>query len=568
MDTQRLILFAAFMLVSMSLWQSWQMQINPPVDNGSSITQDLNSQTPGLEKGIADNIAGTTLKDDLPSVPQKISSDNTKSDSTPSVNAKISSGKRINVTTDVFDIEIDTIGGDIRRAALLNYPIDVNNNPDPVVLMNDKSGLFFVSQTGLLSSTEKELYAPDHNVSYQVDKFDYQLGEQEELEVPLSWTSDDGLFTLKKTYTFYPGKYSIKVKHEVINNSAADWQGHLYRQLQRTSLEQKNMFIHTYTGAMISKEVDGFEKIDFSDMMELNLSRANTGGWISMIEHYFLGAWIPPQNSKENYYTRVTDRNSNDPHYIVGTISAEQTIAANTKGEFEDLLYIGPKLQLQIKDLAPGLDNTVDYGFLSVIAHPIYWLLDKIQGVVNNWGWSIIFLTIIIKAIFYKLSETSYKSMAHMRKVSPRLKAIQEQHKDNASEKNKAMMELYKKEKINPLGGCLPIVVQIPVFISLYWVLLESVEMRQADFMLWLNNLSAPDPYYVLPLIMGVSMFVQQKLNPAPMDPVQAKVMMMLPIIFTVFFAFFPSGLVLYWVVNNLLSITQQWYITKKIENE
>jgi len=385
--------------------------------------------------------------------------------------------------------------------------------------------------------------------------------------VPLKWVSDDGLFTVIKTYTFFRGQYNIKVEHELINNSDKLWQGHLYRQLQRTSLEQSNMFIQTYTGAMISKEVDGFEKIDFSDMMEENLSQSNTGGWISMIQHYFLSAWIPAQTSQESYYTRVSDRNSANPRYIVGTISAQQSITSKSSIQIEDALYIGPKLQLVIKDLAPGLDNTVDYGFLSVIAHPIYWLLDQIQSVVNNWGWSIIFLTIIIKAIFYKLSETSYKSMAHMRKVSPRLKQIQEQHKDNPTEKNKAMMDLYKKEKINPLGGCLPIVVQIPVFISLYWVLLESVEMRQADFILWLNNLSAPDPYYVLPLIMGVSMFVQQRLNPAPMDPVQAKVMMMLPFIFTVFFAFFPSGLVLYWVVNNLLSISQQWYITRKIEN-
>ena len=556
MDTQRLILFAAFMLVSMSLWQSWQIQVNPHPVVVNTTNSNVNTDTPVM----ADN---SQPKSDLPSVPANSSIES----STPIVSKTMSSGKRISVKTNVFDIEIDSVGGDIRRVALLDYPVDVNTDPSPVVLMNDKSGLFYISQTGLLASSKENNYAPDHNVHYQFDQLSYDIADKSELNVPLRWVSEDGLFTLIKTYTFQSDSYAIKVKHELINNSDLVWQGHLYRQLQRTSVEQASMFLQTYTGAMISKEVDGFEKIDFPEMIDENLSRSNTGGWISMIQHYFLSAWIPPQNSKETYYTRVSDRNSADPHYIVGTISAAQSIAAKSKAEFEDSLYIGPKLQLQIKDLAPGLDNTVDYGFLSVIAHPIYWLLDQIQKVVNNWGWSIIFLTIIIKAFFYKLSETSYKSMAHMRKVTPKLKQIQEQHKENPTEKNKAMMELYKKEKINPLGGCLPIVVQIPVFISLYWVLLESVEMRQADFMLWLNNLSAPDPYYVLPLIMGASMLVQQRLNPAPMDPVQAKVMMMLPIIFTVFFAFFPSGLVLYWVVNNLLSISQQWYITKKIEN-
>ncbi|MCU7938763.1 MAG: membrane protein insertase YidC [gamma proteobacterium symbiont of Bathyaustriella thionipta] len=557
MDTQRLILFAAFMLLSMSLWQTWQIQVNPP----PTISNDVTAANTGSA-----NQTALPTKDDIPAVPVSTQQTQGAVSSAPSIGQKLNSGQRVSVKTDVFDIEIDTIGGDIRRVALLQYPNDVNEDPSPVILMNDKSGLFFISQTGLLSSSN-DSYAPDHNINYQISKLSYEMGEQSELKVPLNWTSDDGKFTLTKIYTFTPGNYEIAVEHQITNNSENPWNGHLYRQLQRTSVAQQSMFLHTYTGAMISKEVDGFEKIDFPEMLEGNLSRPNTGGWVAMIQHHFMGVWVPPQNSAENYYTRVTEKNTADPHYIVGTISPAQQVNTTETIVLKDSLFIGPKLQNQIKKIAPGIDSTVDYGFLSVIAHPIYWLLEKIQSVVNNWGWSIIFLTIIIKAIFYKLSAVSYKSMAHMRKVTPRLKALQEQFKDDSAGKNKAMMELYKKEKINPLGGCLPILVQIPVFIALYWVLLESVEMRQADFMLWLNNLSAPDPYYVLPLIMGVSMFVQQKLNPAPMDPVQAKVMMMLPIIFTVFFAFFPSGLVLYWVVNNLLSIAQQWYITRSIEN-
>jgi YidC/Oxa1 family membrane protein insertase len=557
MDTQRIILFAAFILVSMSLWQAWELQVNPPVEKPVT-AQTGTTVTPGQQQSHKPSVPS----EDTPSLPV---SDTTES-VIPAAAKTINSQQRIRVKTDVYNIEIDTLGGDIRRVALLDYPVDVNEDPSPVVLMNDKSGLFYISQTGLLSSSNAA-YAPDHNVVYQADQSEYNLNDAESLVIPLIWVSPDGQFRLIKTYTFYPGRYDIKVEHTITNNSDTVWKGHLYRQLQRTNLEQESMFIYTYTGAMISKDGDGFEKIDFPEMMESDFSRKNKGGWVSMLQHYFMSAWIPPQNSNENYYSRVTNKNSLDPHYIIGTVSSSQLVEPQNSLTLTDTLFIGPKLQSQINDLTPGLDNTVDYGFLSIIAHPIYWLLDAIHTLVNNWGWSIIFLTIIIKLLFYKLSETSYKSMAHMRKVAPRLKQIQEQHKDNPTEKNKAMMDLYKREKINPLGGCLPILVQIPVFIALYWVLLESVEMRQGDFMLWWNNLSAPDPYFVLPLIMGASMFVQQKLNPAPLDPVQAKVMMMLPIIFTVFFAFFPSGLVLYWVVNNLLSIAQQWYITKKIEN-
>jgi len=559
MDIQRLILLAAFMLVSMSLWQSWQIQVNPPPMPSVVTTQPVNSDVADI----------SPKSDDIPSAPLQTQME--RSASTPPQLVDVSivkTGQRVHVKTDVFELEIDTIGADIRRVALLNYPVDVNEDTSPVILMNDKTGLFFVSQTGLLTKIA-DSYAPDHNVLYIAEKFDYELASNSELKVPLTWTSEDGKFSVTKTYVFKPGSYAINVEHTITNNSGTIWQGHLYRQLQRTNLvdPSKSQFIHTYTGAMVSKDIDGFSKISFDDMMENNFSQANKGGWISMIQHYFMGAWIPPENELENYYSRVTDKNTTDPHYIIGTISSDKSIADKTTYTFSDQLFIGPKLPEQLNELAIGLDSTVDYGFLSVIAHPIHWLLDKIQRVIGNWGWSIIILTLIIKLLFFKLSATSYRSMAHMRKVAPRLKAIQEQHKDNSQEKNKAMMELYKKEKINPLGGCLPIVVQIPVFIALYWVLLESVELRQADFMFWLNNLSAPDPYFVLPLVMGITMFIQQKLNPAPMDPVQAKVMMMLPFIFTVFFAFFPSGLVLYWVTNNILSIAQQWYITRQIED-
>jgi YidC/Oxa1 family membrane protein insertase len=297
-------------------------------------------------------------------------------------------------------------------------------------------------------------------------------------------------------------------------------------------------------------------------MQKANLNREVTGGWTAMIQHYFVGAWIPPGEQAERYYTRALQ----DERYVIGLIGPSLTVEPGSEQSSSARLFVGPKLQHRMEAVAPGLELTVDYGKLTFIAEPIFWLLEKIHSLVRNWGWSIIFLTILIKLAFFKLSETSYKSMANMRKLAPRLQALKERYGDDKQKLNQAMMDMYKKEKVNPLGGCLPVLVQIPVFISLYWVLLESVEMRQAPFMLWIQNLSSPDPYYILPLIMGATMLIQQKLNPAPMDPMQAKVMMVLPVVFTVFFAFFPSGLVLYWVVNNTLSIAQQYVITKRVE--
>ena len=297
-------------------------------------------------------------------------------------------------------------------------------------------------------------------------------------------------------------------------------------------------------------------------MVEAKLDLDVKGGWIAMIQHYFLGAWIPLADISEHFFTNVLPGG----RYVIGKYSPAVSVEDGATHGFSSSLFVGPKLQDTLAEIAPGLELTVDYGWLTFLSQPLFWLLEKLHGIFGNWGWAIIFLTILIKLAFFKLSEASYKSMANMRRMTPRMQALKDRYGSDKQRLNQAMMELYKKEKINPLGGCLPIIVQIPVFIALYWVLLESVELRQAPFILWMDNLSAADPYFVLPLIMGVSMFVQQKLNPAPVDPMQAKIMMSLPVVFTIFFAFFPSGLVLYWVVNNLLSIAQQYYITRKIE--
>jgi YidC/Oxa1 family membrane protein insertase len=424
--------------------------------------------------------------------------------------------------------------------------------------MQENESNTFIAQSGLLSSQE----APDHHAVYGAEQGEYRLaGNANELKVRLNWTGSAGV-TVTKVYTFTRGSYVVGVEYQINNASAADWQGRAYHQLQRSRQERESALIYTYTGGVLYSAESKYEKISFDDMDKEVLSRDTKGGWAAMIQHYFVGAWLPDASQLNHYYSKALDKKN----YVIGMVTPEFAVPAGKSMNINGRLYVGPKEQDVLKDIAPGLELTVDYGWLTFLAKPLFWLLKHIEMLVHNWGWAIILLTLLIKLAFYKLSETSYKSMANMRKVAPKLTALRERYGDDRQRMSQAMMELYKKEKINPLGGCLPILVQIPVFIALYWVLLESVEMRQADFMLWLNDLSSKDPYYVLPLIMGATMFIQQKLNPPPPDPIQAKVMMALPFIFTLFFAFFPAGLVLYWVANNFLSISQQWYITRKIE--
>jgi YidC/Oxa1 family membrane protein insertase len=365
--------------------------------------------------------------------------------------------------------------------------------------------------------------------------------------------------------TFHRDDFLVDVTHRVMNQGEATWIGRQYRQLRHGPVRtgETSRLLYTYTG---SAYYDGaYHKIPFEDMRSEPLGRHIRGGWAAMLEHYFVSAWIPEAKQINYYYTNVVG-GSRAPEYIIGLRSGALTIAPQEAGVFQTQIFIGPKLQERLDDVAEGLELTVDYGIFTVLAKPLFWLLEIIHDVIGNWGWAIVILTVLIKLVFYKLSERSYKSMARMRAVQPRLMGLRDRYAGDKQKMNQALMELYKTEKINPLGGCLPILVQIPVFIALYWMLLESVEMRHADFMLWINDLSSRDPYFVLPILMGITMFAQQKLNPAPVDPIQAKMMMALPFVFTVFFAFFPAGLVLYWFVNNLLSIAQQWVITKRIE--
>jgi YidC/Oxa1 family membrane protein insertase len=545
MDNQRLLLFVALSFIVLLLWQAWMKDYGPPPQ---SQTTPLVTKQPATAAAPGEDLPQAGVEPVIREgfVPEEIT---------------LNTGQRVRVITDTLSAVIDTLGGDLRHADLLTYPVSTEPDSPPFQLLNDTMPELFVVQSGLRTPDGAE---PTHHAEYRAEQQHYLMADDSDtLQVPLHWSSPEGVVVTKR-YTFHRGSYVVDVDYEVKNNSAADWHGREYRQLQRSPMaaSSQSKFIHTYTGAVLYSPEDKYQKISFDDMEESALDRTITDGWAAMIQHYFVAALIPDRGQEERYYTKTLS----GPRYVIGIISPLETVPAGGSADFHTRLYVGPKLQDHLAEVAPGLELTVDYGRLTVLAQPLFWLLKTIHKAVGNWGWSIVLLTILIKLAFYKLSETSYRSMANMRKLAPRLQSLKERYGDDRQRLNQAMMELYKKEKINPLGGCLPIVVQIPVFIALYWVLLESVEMRQAPFILWMNNLSAPDPYYVLPLLMGATMLVQQKLNPAPLDPIQAKVMMALPIVFTVFFAFFPSGLVLYWVVNNTLSIAQQYVITRRIE--
>ncbi len=544
MDNPRILLAIALSFLVLLIWQAWMQDYGPkPVPQQVS-TRDTapDAGTPGIPP------------EDLPAAP-----DDQLPEPGEPANVKLPAGQRIEVTTDLFKAVIDTRGGDLRQVDLLKYKVGTEPDSPPFRLLEEGDKQLFIAQSGLRVGKGDE---PTHHADFQASKYSYELAaDADVLEVPLRWTNNQGVEVVK-LYRFHRGSYAIEVEHLVNNQSAEEWKARPYYQLQRTTLEETSRLLYTYTGGVLYSPEERYEKISFDDMQDENLSRDIGAGWAAMLQHYFVGAWVPPADETARYYTRALQ----GERYVIGMIGPALAAAPDSTVSTQSRLWVGPKLQHAMEAVAPGLELTVDYGKLTFIAKPIFWLLEKIHAVVKNWGWSIIILTIMIKLAFYKLSETSYKSMANMRKLAPRLKSLKERYGDDKQKLNQAMMDMYKKEKVNPLGGCLPVLVQIPVFIALYWVLLESVEMRQAPFALWIQNLSSPDPYFILPLIMGVTMIIQQKLNPAPLDPMQAKVMMILPIVFTVFFAFFPSGLVLYWVVNNTLSIAQQYVITKRVE--
>ncbi len=560
MGDSRLFLYGALAILLFLMWQTWELEKAPPILEASTQhaptgDQDVAPTAPA----DAEDVPKAQVAEPATDIPGRVAAPR---------------GEQIQVLTDVFDLRIDTLGGSVVQVDLPRYPISLDNPDQPVRLLYFDSETY-VAQSGLTHDTTQtgdlSGRAPSHHARYQADRSVYDFSQETEPQsVVLTWTGPDGI-EVRKRFRFTPGSYLIEVSHEVRNGSADEWVGRQYRQLRRNAGQQADraslLFGNTeaisFVGAAYH-DSDTYHKLSFDDMAEQPFGARLTDGWVAMLQHYFVSAWVPQRGAEEQYYTRVV-RRDRYPEYIIGMHSPALRVTPGSSGTFSSQLYVGPKEQNVLKEIADGLDLTVDYGILTILSKPLFWILDQIYRLAGNWGIAIILLTALVKLLFYKLSETSYRSMAKMRKFTPRIQQLRERYAGDRAKMNEAMMKMYREEKVNPLGGCWPVLVQIPVFIALYWVLLESVELRQAPFFGWIQDLSVRDPYYILPLLMGASMLVQTKLNPTPPDPFQAKLMMAMPIIFTVFFLFFPAGLVLYWLVNNLLSIAQQWFIIRRM---
>lgn len=551
MDIKRTILIVALAIVTyvgVLKWNQDYGQAALPTQNVAANTNT--SAIPDAPQGSA------TANADVPSATGEVAA--------PAEIPVATSKDLIQVKTDVLNLGIDPVGGDVVQLRLPLYPRRQDHPEIPFQLFDNGGERIFLAQSGLTGANGPDARATGRPV-YSATQKSYQLADgQNDLVVDLKF-SDGGVNYIKR-FTFKRGLYDLTVSYVIDNQSAQPWNGSLFAQLKRDASDDPSSTTATgtatYLGAAMWTPSEPYKKVSMKDIDKGSVKDTVQGGWVAWLQHYFVTAWIPNKADSNT----VTTRKDSAGNYIIGFTGPAMTVAPGAKAETTATLYAGPKSQAVLKELSPGLELTVDYGILWFIAQPIFWLLQHIHSIVGNWGWSIIFLTMLIKGLFFPLSAASYKSMARMRAVAPRLAALKEQHGDDRQKLSQSMMELYKKEKINPLGGCLPILVQMPVFLSLYWVLLESVEMRQAPWLLWITDLSIKDPFFILPIIMGATMFIQQRLNPTPPDPMQAKVMKLMPIIFTFFFLWFPAGLVLYWVVNNTLSITQQWYITRSIE--
>ncbi len=557
MDIKRTVLLVVFSLSLLMLWENWSLY------NGGS---SMFAPQPAAPQAAAPAATSDASVPQATATPAPTASGTDVPGGAASAAAQ---GEKITVTTDLLKLDISTMGGEITRAELLKHK-DSADDSKPVVLFESGAGRTYVGQSGLIGGK-----FPNHRTLFAARDGARALGTGDTLTLVLD-AEQDGV-KLTKTFTFRRGQYEIGLRHEVANGGGAPISPSVYVQLVRdgSKLEGDSAFYSTFTGPAVYTDADKFRKVSFEDIEKGKQPppARTTDGWIAMVQHYFVSAFAPLSKGAHELFTRRIDQNL----YAVGAIMPMGEIAAGASAAQDGKLFVGPQESAKLEAFATDFDLVKDYGWLTIVAKPIFWLMDQIHKLLGNWGWTIIVLTILIKLAFFPLSAASYRSMAKMKLVTPKMTAIRERHKDNPQQMNAAMMELYKTEKINPLGGCLPIVVQIPVFIALYWVLLASVEMRHAPWLGWIHDLSAPDdlfgtlpgidmPIGLLPIIMAASMYVQTKLNPMPPDPIQAKVMMFMPIVFSFMFFFFPSGLVLYWVVNNLLSIAQQWVITRQSE--
>jgi YidC/Oxa1 family membrane protein insertase len=540
MDSKRLILFIVLSLGILLLWQ----EKFAPKPQPTPIAQTQTASSPAAQSGAASNSADVS---------------------------GLTRGQRITVDTDVIHAVIDTTGGDLRSLELLKHD-STSDAKKPFDLLSDSNGRVYVAQTGLLADSNPAL--PTHKTVFSSAQSSYKL-TGDTLEVRLTAPDANGV-KVSKIYVFKRGAYDIGVRYEITNSGSVPVAPTAYYRLLRDGKapEGESRFASTFTGPAVYTEANKFQKVKFADLDKgkADYSRDGNGGWIGMLQHYFMTAWLMKPTDGQNVCAVAKSchfqMDSKDGLYSADALVDLKPIAPGQTFSLTVPLYAGPEEYSVITKVADGMEYSKDFGMLYIFASPLFWLLTKLHGLVSNWGWAIILLTLIVKAVFYPLTAASYRSMGKMKALSPRLERLKAQHGDDRAKFQQAVMEMYKQEKVNPLGGCLPMVIQIPVFIGLYWALLASVELRQAPWVLWIHDLARPDPFYVLPAIMAVTMFAQTFLNPPPTDPVQAKMMKIMPLAFSAMFFFFPAGLVLYYVLNSLLSIAQQWYINRKIELE
>jgi YidC/Oxa1 family membrane protein insertase len=551
MDSQRLILFFVLAFSVFMLLDAWQREQQPAKPPASVVEKDK------AVKGAPASAADVPVPSEKLAAPAPAAA-------TPQAQgvAPTQTGAMIEIETDLLVARISSEGGDLRYVRFKKHRDTLDKKKD-FVLLQVSPERTYVAQSGLIGSG-----LATHRTAYAATAASHQLAEgQDTLEVRLTAPAGGGMEVVK-SYRFRRNSYLVDVSFEMSNKGSSPVQPYAYFQLVRDGNPPPgdSRMLPTFTGIAVYTEKEKFQKLSFEDVAKAKTPypKNSNDGWIAVLQHYFFSAWLPKNGTPREFYTRKLDDNL----YSAGVIVPAGAIAPGARAAVTVPLYVGPEEQQKLSKIAPGLDLTIDYGWLTVIAVPLFWVLSWLHGWAGNWGVAIIILTIVIKALFYPLSAASYRSMAKMRVLAPKLQKLKDQYGDDRQRMQQAMMELYKTEKINPLGGCMPIVVQIPVFIALYWVLLASVELRHAPFMLWIDDLAAQDPWFILPILMAVTMWVQTLLNPEPPDPVQAKVMKIMPIVFSIFFFFFPAGLVLYWLINNVLSIAQQWRITRVLERE
>ena len=569
MDIQRIVLFAGLAIVSYLMVLAWNDDYHQPVPTEQVVestrvqsdNSSVGSDAMVLPGETSQGTAANTGADEEFTTPESGQIVSTPANSNVSVN-----NQYITVRTDVLDLVIDRVSGNLVKGSLIDYDKSLNSK-ESLSVLNNTEDRFYVLESGLIGKNGPDSAKNGKAPVYDTNATNYELTEgNNELAVDLTHTMENGV-RITKRYQFTRDSYEIDVRYLIDNRSSDNWQanftGKIVRDQAPDPTSGPSMGIKAFLGLVTSSPEDPYEKFDFGDLEETRINQTVTNGWMAFLQHYFLAAWVPDRDQPAQFQT--TRRGL---LHVMGFVYPATTVAPGETIEIGARAYVGPKIIDRLEGVAPNLDRTVDFGWLFFISLPLFIVLEWFHSIVGNWGVSIILLTVLVKGLFFKLSATSYRSMGRMRAVAPQLARLKELYGDDRQRMSQEMMALYKKEKINPLGGCLPILVQMPVFISLYWVLFESVQLRHAPFMLWIHDLSVMDPYFILPILMGASMMLQMSLNPTPPDPMQAKIMKLMPVVFTIFFLWFPAGLVLYWLVNNILSISQQWYITRKIEAE